>query len=311
MSLTETVAVAADPDRIPPGQDERPDDNRRRAAWRRVRAALRAIGALARQPGLVLAWAVLALVLLAAVAPGLFTDRDPLAAVGPRLTPPGGEFLFGTDNLGRDLFSRVVHGTAESVKAVVIAVLVGLVVGSLLGLVAGYFGSWVDDVLMRGVDVLLAVPALLIALAFITALGFGTINIAIAVGIGNVASFARVMRSEVLRIKSSAFVEAATFAGIGRIRLLARHVLPNTAGPVLVLATLELGLALLSVSALSFLGFGTPPPAPEWGSLVAAGRDYLVAAWWMASVPGLVIAATVLSANRIARSADRRHFVNF
>lgn len=266
---------------------------------------------LLRQPGLLCSWAVLAMVLLAAVAPEVFTDRDPLRAYGPRLAPPSAEYPFGTDNLGRDLFARVVHGTGASVQAVVIAVLVGLVAGSLLGLLAGFAGRWVDDVLMRVVDVLLAVPTLLISLAFIAALGYGTVNIAIAVGIGTIASFARVMRSEVLRVKSTAFIEATEFAGIGRLRLLARHLVPNAAGPVLVLATLELGLALLSVSALSFLGFGTPPPAPEWGSLVAAGRDYLTAAWWMATLPGAVIAITVLSANRIARSVNRRQYVNF
>ncbi|MBO4206774.1 ABC transporter permease [Micromonospora echinofusca] len=314
MSLTEQVLPRLEP--VPPvdpstagaradgdgGADVRPRPPRR------TRPTL---ARLARQPGLLLAWTVLALVALAAAVPELFTDHDPLRPVGPRLTAPDSEFLFGTDNLGRDLFTRVVYGTAESVQAVVVAVLVGLVVGSLLGLLAGYLGGWVDDVLMRVVDVLLAVPALLISLAFITALGFGTVNIAIAVGIGNVASFARVMRAEVLRIRGSAFVEAATFAGIGRLRLLARHILPHTAGPVLVLATLELGLALLSVSALSFLGFGAPPPAPEWGSLVAGGRDYLAAAWWMASIPGFVIAATVLSANRIARSVNRHQVSAF
>ncbi|MEV8516422.1 ABC transporter permease [Dactylosporangium sp. NPDC051484] len=263
-----------------------------------------------RQPGLILSWAVLVAVLLAAAVPSLFTDADPLRATGPRLTAPNAQHLFGTDNLGRDVFSRVVHGTSASVQAVAVAVLLGLLIGSLMGLLAGYFGRWVDDILMRVVDVLLAVPALLISLAFITALGFGTVNIAIAVGIGNVAAFARVMRAEVLRIRGMAYIEATTFAGIGRLRLLTRHVLPNAAGPVLVLATLELGLALLSISALSFLGFGAPPPAPEWGSLVAGGRDYLSAAWWMASLPGAVIAVTVLSANRIARSINRQQYVS-
>ncbi|MEV0607874.1 ABC transporter permease [Polymorphospora rubra] len=306
MSLTDTVIPTAAPAGTPPDPASGPAPATRRIARRAGR-----LWAVLRQPGLVLAWLVLGAVALAAVAPGLFTDHDPLRPVGPRLAPPSADHLFGTDNLGRDLFARVVHGTGQSVQAVIIAVLVGLLVGSLIGLLAGYTGGWIDDVLMRVVDVLLAVPALLIALAIIAALGFGTMNIAIAVGIGNVAAFARVMRAEVLRIRGTDFIEATTFAGIGRIRLLVRHVLPNTAGPVLVLATLELGLALLSVSALSFLGFGTPPPAPEWGSLVAAGRDYLMAAWWMASVPGFVIAATVLSANRIARSVNRRRHVNF
>ena len=306
MSLAEDIRTPGPAAAPAVATDGGPDSGPERRATRRPRWAPAHI---LRRPGLALAWLVLALVVVAAAFPGLLTSVDPLRNTGVRLSPPSGAHLFGTDNLGRDLFARVVHGTAESVRAVLIAVAVGLAVGSLIGLIAGFVGRWVDDVLMRIIDVLLAVPTLLISLAFIAALGFGTVNIAVAVGIGNIASFARVMRSEVLRIKGTAFVEATTFAGIGRLRVLTRHVLPNAAGPVLVLATLELGLALLNVSALSFLGFGTPPPAPEWGSLVAAGRDYLLAAWWMATLPGLVITATVLSANRIARSLNRDHAV--
>lgn len=249
--------------------------------------------------------AVLALVIAWAIAPGIFTSYDPHASVADRLIEPGAAHWFGTDEQGRDLYSRVVYGTSESVKAVVIAVLVGLLAGSFLGLIAGYLGGLVDDIVMRIVDVLLAVPALLISLAFITALGFGTINIAIAVGIGNIAAFSRIMRSEVLKIKQMAYIEATTFSGISQAHVLRRHVVPNALGPVFVLASLELGMALLAVSALSFLGFGAPPPAPEWGSLVSAGRDYLAVAWWMTTLPGLVIAVTVLSANWLARAGQR------
>ncbi len=270
------------------------------------------LAALLREPGLLLATIVLATVLAAALFPQLFTSLNPLRGSGAaRLLPPSALHWFGTDQLGRDLFTRVVYGTGESVKAVAVAVLVGLVVGSVIGLLAGYIGRWVDDILMRVMDVLLAVPTLLISLAIINALGFGTFNIAIAVGIGSVASFARVMRSEVLKVRQMPYVEAASFAGIGPLRTLVRHVLPNAAGPVLVLATLELGMAILSVSALSFLGFGAPPPAPEWGLLVAGGRDYMASAWWLTTLPGIVIAITVLSANRIARALDRRHAATF
>lgn len=267
---------------------------------------------LLRQPGLLLAWMVMATVLLAAFWPHLFTDADPLRGVArQRLLPPSAEHWFGTDQMGRDLFARVVHGTSESVKAVVVAVLVGLFAGSGIGLLSGYVGRWLDDVLMRIMDVFLAVPTLLIALAVINALGFGTINIAIAVGIGTIAIFARLMRSEVLKVRSLPYVEATRFAGISQARVVARHIIPNAVGPVLVLATLELGMAILSVSALSFLGFGTPPPAPEWGLLVAGGRDYIRAAWWLATLPGIVIAMTVVSANRIARSFDTRQTETF
>lgn len=273
-----------------------------RVAERTVRAVARATR---RTPGLVASYAVVATVALAAIRPQLFTALDPLRGRGAaRLLPPSAEHFFGTDQLGRDLFARVVFGASESVKAVFIAVLIGFLVGSVVGLVSGYVGRWVDDVLMRIVDVLLSVPTLLIALAVISALGFGTVNIALAVGIGFVSSFARVMRAEVLRVRGTAYIESAVFAGAGRFRILWRHVLPNAVGPVLVLAALDLGMAILSVSALSFLGFGAPPPAPEWGLLVAGGRDYMASAWWLTTLPGLVILVTVLAANRIARAFD-------
>lgn len=275
------------------------------------RLARLARGALVN-PGLVAAILVLGAVAVAAAWPQLFTPLDPLRGRGAeRLLPPSAAHLFGTDQLGRDLYTRVVYGAAESVKAVFVAVLIGLVVGSGVGLIAGYVGRWIDDVLMRIVDVLLSVPPLLIALAVISALGFGTANIAIAVGIGFVSSFARVMRAEVLKVRETAYVEATAFAGIGPLRVLLRHVLPNAVGPVLVLAALDLGMAILSVSALSFLGFGAPPPAPEWGLLVAGGRDYLATAWWLTTLPGLVVVATVLSANRIARALDGSRHATF
>ncbi|XBS71543.1 ABC transporter permease [Acerihabitans sp. KWT182] len=222
------------------------------------------------RPGLALAVLVLLTIILAALFPELFTSYNPIRGHGAdRLKPPGLEHLFGTDNMGRDLFARVVYGTRESLKAVVLAVSVGMVTGCGLGLLAGYTGRWVDDVLMRMMDVLLAVPMLLISMAIINALGFGMVNIAIAVGIGSIAGFARVTRSQVLKIRGADYIEAALFAGIGRGRVLLKHIIPNVLGPVIVLATLELGWAILSVSALSFLGFGPPPPTPEWGQLVA------------------------------------------
>ncbi|WP_224401993.1 ABC transporter permease [Pseudonocardia sp. ICBG1034] len=257
------------------------------------------------RPGLVLAGAVVLLVLTAAFVPSLLAPGDP--AVGDtarRLAPPGPGHWFGTDHLGRDVWTRVVHGASLSLQATVIAVAVALVAGGLIGLLAGFAGGWVDEVLMRGVDVLLAIPAILLSLALITALGFGTVKVAIAVGVASVASFARVMRAETLRVRRALYVEAARAVGTRWYVSLWRHVLPNAAGPVVVLAVLEFGLAILAVSALSFLGYGAPPPASEWGSLVADGRNYLAVAWWVCAMPGLVIAATVLSVNRISRALD-------
>jgi len=259
----------------------------------------------ARRPGLVLSVVVLALVLIAAVVPGLFSGYDPIAGVPvERLRGPSVAHLFGTDETGRDVYSRVVHGAALSLRATVIAVLVAFVAGSSLGLLAGFRGGWLDSAVMRVVDVLQAVPAILLSLALVTALGFGTTNVAIAVGVANLAAFARLMRAEVLRVRSGVFVEAARASGVRWGGVLSRHVLPNAMGPVLVLATLTFGTAVLEVSALSFLGFGAIPPTPEWGALVAGGRNFLATAWWMTTFPGLTVAAVVLAANRLSRALD-------
>jgi peptide/nickel transport system permease protein len=248
---------------------------------------------------------VVLLVVLAAFAPGLLAPGDPsLGVVAEKLRPPSAAHVFGTDYLGRDLYTRVVHGASLSLQATLIATAVALFAGGLIGLLAGFVGRWVDEALMRVVDVLLSIPAILLSLALITALGYGTVKVAIAVGIASVANFARVMRSETLRIRQSTYVEAARSIGTRWYATLWRHVLPNAAGPVLVLAVLEFGLAILAISSLSFLGYGAPPPAPEWGSLIAEGRNYLATSWWLCAVPGLAIAATVLSLNRISRALD-------
>ncbi|MFJ6386818.1 ABC transporter permease [Streptomyces sp. NPDC091972] len=258
-----------------------------------------------RRPGLLLSVTVLVLVVLASFRPDLFTSQDPLKGVpSQNFRAPSGSHWFGTDELGRDVFSRVVHGAQLSLKATLIAVLVAFVVGGLLGVVAGFVGRWVDDVLMRFVDVLLSIPALFMSLALVTALGYGTVKVAVAVGIASVAAFARVARSEVLRVRQAVFVEASRASGARWYSVLGRHVLPNAAGPVIVLATLDFGSSILAVSALSFLGYGAPPPAPEWGTLISDGRNYLANAWWLTALPGLAIAATVLATNRIARALD-------
>lgn len=262
---------------------------------------------LIRQPGLILSFAVIALVIAWAFFPWAFTSMDPINGVpAERLSAPSAEHWFGTDNLGRDTYTRVVHGSALTLQATMVAVLVGIVVGAGIGLIAGFVRGLVEDWLMRIIEVMLAVPGLLLSLAVVTALGFGTINVATAVGIANIASFARVMRSETLKISALPYIEASTASGSHWSYTLFAHVLPNARGPVLALTALEFGTAILSVSALSFLGFGAQPPTPEWGALVSGGRDYLATAWWMTTFPGLVIAAVVLSANRIARFLEDR-----
>ncbi|GAA4672192.1 ABC transporter permease [Frondihabitans cladoniiphilus] len=260
---------------------------------------------LVRRPFLLGASVWILAVLVAAIAPGIFPTQDPLGGDPiDKLQGPNLGHWFGTDQLGRDLFARVLHGTGLTLGAALLAVGIGLVVGSVLGLLAGFVGSWVDTVVMRIADVLLAIPSLLLSLALITVLGFGTVHVAIAVGLASIATVARIMRSEVVRVRTSVYVEAAQASGNRWWRVLLVHVLPNSAGPVLVLAALEFGTAILAVSSLSFLGYGAQPPTPEWGSLVSTGRDFLRTAWWLTTAPGIVIALTVLSANRVSRALD-------
>lgn len=276
-----------------------------RAAERRTSTRRRALPAAFRRPLVLASAAWIVVVLVATLWPGLLAPGDPLGGTPTEnLQAPSWAHWFGTDQLGRDLYTRVVHGTALTVSAAAIAVGVGVVAGSLLGLLSGFVGGRTDAAIMRVADVLLAIPGLLLSLAIITALGFGTVNVAIAVGIASVAAVARVLRSEVLRVRTAPYIEAARASGNGWTAVLLRHVLPNSIGPVVVLAVLEFGTAILAVSALSFLGYGAPPPAPEWGALVSGGRDYLRNAWWLTALPGLTIAVTVLAANRLSRGLD-------
>lgn len=255
------------------------------------------------QPGNLVAALWLLAIGVAALAPGALTSRDPLAVhTADRLLGPSAQHPLGTDQLGRDLFARLVHGTGLSLVSAALATLVGLVAGSALGLLAGFLRAGTDMVIMRLVDMLLSIPGLLLSLALIAAIGPGVRNVAIAVGLSSVATCARVLRSEVLRVRESLYVEAAHASGARPLRVLLRHVLPNAMGPVRALAALEFATALLAVSALSFLGYGVQPPTPEWGALISEGRDSLSEAWWLTTFPGLAVAATVVASNRVARS---------
>lgn len=251
--------------------------------------------------GVLLSLAMLALVVLWSLAPGLFTGQDPARGIpAEAFQGPSAAHWFGTDHLGRDEFSRVVHGSASSVTSALVAVAIGVLVGGLVGLVGGFLGGWIDVGLARVVDVLLAIPSFLLAVVVVSALGFETINAAIATGVSAVAVFARVMRSEVLKTRRAVFVEASLLLGGSRWHVLLRHVLPNASRSVLNLAVLQFGLSILVIAGLAFLGYGDPPPASDWGLLVSSGKDYPLAPW-LVYTPALVTIATVLSANRISR----------
>ncbi|MEV3874838.1 ABC transporter permease [Streptomyces sp. NPDC049906] len=248
------------------------------------------------------ALAVLGLAAAAALLPRVVAPRDPFAQdVSARLRPPSTAHPFGTDELGRDLFSRVVLGTQASLGVALLALAFAFSLSVLVGLVAGYFGGPLDRALMAAVDVLLALPSLLVSLLVVSGLGTGPVQLALAVGIASVPALARVTRAEVLRVSGQTFVEAANGFGLSRPRVLVRHVLPHARGPVTALAALELASIVLSVSALSFLGYGTQPPAPEWGNLIAGGRDHFATAWWLTTLPGAVLALVVLALHRVGR----------
>jgi peptide/nickel transport system permease protein len=254
------------------------------------------------EPGLVIAWVVIALVILFAFFPQLFTSYNPVQGVPvEKLKAPSALHILGTDALGRDLFTRIVYGAVHSLTGAFVAVAVGLSVGTALGVVAGSTGGFVEEAIMRFVDVLLSIPGLLLMLSIIILLGFGTVNAAIAVGITSVAAFARLSRSEVVRVRRSDYVEAAFGSGGTFLSVLWRHVLPNSLVSVLAFAALQFGGAILAISTLGFLGYGAPPPTPEWGLLIAEGRNYISTAWWLTTAPGIVVVIVVLAANRISR----------
>ncbi|RDI56330.1 ABC transporter permease [Microvirga subterranea] len=253
--------------------------------------------------GLALSWFVMAVVVLWALLPGWFTSHSgTVGTARQQLRAPSAEHWLGTDALGRDLLARIIYGAGNSLSGAFVAVGVGLVVGTALGLVAGSARGRVDGAIMRGVDVLLSIPQLLLSLSIVILLGFGTVNAAIAVGVTSIASFARLARSEVVRVRASDYVEAAFGSGGTFFRVLLRHILPNSLTSVIALAALQFGSAILAISTLGFLGYGAPPPTPEWGLLIAEGRNYIARAWWLTAVPGVVVILVVLSANRISQS---------
>lgn len=251
----------------------------------------------------------IAVLLIVFIIPALFADliapHDPYAPnLRARLQPPvlfGGswEFPLGTDRLGRDILSRIIHGAWYVLAVSMIGIFVGVVLGTTLGLVAGYVGGWLDGMIMRLVDISLALPAMLLALALAAALGASFLSVIIVVGFALWAYFARQVRAEVLLLRKSDFVARSLVAGSSHARILFRHILPNVVNTVVVLATLQVGIAIMLDASLSFLGIGIPRPTPTWGLLVSDGRDFIATDWWIAFFPGLAILLTVLSVNLI------------
>ena len=240
---------------------------------------------------------IVASILIAILAP-VIAPHD-IRRMNPQdsLVAPGGKYLFGTDEFGRDVFSRVLMGSRVSLLVAILSVAAALGLGTTLGLMAGFYGGWWDGVSMRAMDIVFAFPAILLAIAIMAVLGTSLLNLVIAIGIVYTPQFARVARAAALSVRSLEFVDAARALGLGNLRIIHRHVIPNVLAPIIVQVSLSLSLAILSESALSFLGLGTQPPTPSWGNMLSEGRQFLEIAPWNAVFPGLAIMLLVLGFN--------------
>lgn len=252
---------------------------------------------LRRRPG-ALAGAVVILLFVAiallapAIAPG-----DPDAISGDRRAAPSADHLFGTDDLGRDVLSRVIYGARVSLRVGLVSIGIALTAGSLLGVVAGYTGGWLDSVIMRVTDVMLAFPGILLAIAIVAILGPSLFNVMIAVGIEAIPVYTRTARASTLVVKEQEYVIGARALGCRHARVIRRHILPNIVAPLIVLATIGVAGSILTAAGLSYIGLGAQPPTAEWGAMLSTARNFLRDAWWMATFPGLAIMLVVLALN--------------
>jgi len=255
----------------------------------------------------ILSIAFIALWTLIALAPSVLAPGDPLA-VNPAeaFQKPGTTHFFGTDESGRDIYARVIHGARTSLLIGAAATGIGLCLAVVLGTAAGLAGRVLDFSVGRVLEVMFALPGLLLALVFIALAGPGVVTSVVAVGLSTAPGYARIIRGRILQVRGSAMVEAAVVLGRSPWAVLRRHILPNALAPVFILGTLGLGQAVVWASSLSFLGLGAPPPAAEWGSMLSAGRTYLGTAWWMTFFPGLFIVLTAASTTLLGRALQRR-----
>ncbi|HZO36607.1 MAG TPA: ABC transporter permease [Solirubrobacteraceae bacterium] len=248
-----------------------------------------------------LALVVVAVFVVWAIVPGMIAPGEPgTTDLLNTFASPSWAHPFGTDDLGRDVFDRVVHGTRSSILVGLGATLISLLLGGTVGLVCGLSRGWLGQALARVVDMLMSFPGLLMALTIISVVGSGSRNIALALGVASLPAFARLVRGEVLRVRDQPFIDAAVGAGVRRSAIVIRHVIPNVAGAILAFAGIALGIDIIAASSLSFLGFGPALPAADWGSLIAGGRDSVSDAWWITFFPGLMVALVVLAVTRLS-----------
>jgi len=253
---------------------------------------------LSKNKGAVVAMFALIIIVLACVFAPFFTKYDYAEQdIVNKLLWPSWDHPCGTDNLGRDIFSRILYGGRVSLLISLISVAISTVIGPILGAIAAFYGKKVDSVIMRLMDVMMAIPGLLLSVTISIVLGTGTVNTAFAIGVGSIPSMARVIRAQVLTIKEQEFIEAAHAAGASDRKIILTHIIPNSMAPLIVQASLRIGGAIMLISSLSFLGAGVQPPTPEWGSMISAGRQYVRTFWPMIIFPGVAISLTMLSFN--------------
>lgn len=240
---------------------------------------------------------IIVLVALVALFAPLLSPYGPTEQVARRLLEPGPEYLLGTDEFGRDILSRVIYGSRISLYVGLVSVSLALLAGGTLGMVAGYFGGRTDTLLMRLVDIIFAIPSLVLAIVIAGLLGPSLTNAMIAIGIVYAPIYARLVRGEVLAVRNQLYVESARATGVGHLGMIARHILPNITAPLIIQTTLMLSTAILAEAALSFLGLGTQPPEPSWGTMLGSGRRYMELTPWVAVAPGIAIVITVLGFN--------------
>jgi len=248
----------------------------------------------------ILGFLLLMLMIIIALSADLIADYDKIVIgqnIGARLQPPSSAHWFGTDHFGRDIFARIVHGSRISLSLGIFAMAIAVTIGAIIGAVSGYYGGKVDNIIMRFMDVLLAIPPILMSISIVAALGQNIVNLLIALSIAYVPVFARVIRSSILSVKGQEFIEAAKACGTSDARIIFKHIIPNAIGPIIVQATLAMGSTILIISSLSFMGLGIKPPAPEWGTMLYEGRDFIRQAPYLILFPGGAITIAVISLN--------------
>lgn len=260
----------------------------------------RGLRAFLRHRGAVIGCVLIGAFVVIALAAPIVAPYDPLAQdLSQRLEPPSSAHWLGTDDFGRDVFSRVLYGSRVSLRLGLVAVGLALAVGGLVGLLAGYYGGWFDLLGMRLMDLMLAFPAILLSIVVVAILGPSLTNAMIAVGVMAVPQYARIVRGSVLQVRGLEYVQAAQALGAADARILTRAILPNVAGPIIVTASLGLATAILDAAGLSFLGLGAQPPTPEWGSMLAQGRELILIAPWVLTAPGVAVFLAVLGFNLV------------